>query len=175
MFWGRLNIEFGFSAYYFRKREMIQQLMHEIKYRNNKDLAIILGKEVGKLLNHSRLSATVDYIIPVPLHHHKLLQRGYNQSELIGKGISETTGIPYATEVLKKERFTASQTRKTRYERWENVEESFVVNNISMDNAHFLIVDDVLTTGATIEACGHALLSILGAKVSVVTLALASD
>jgi ComF family protein len=175
LFWGRLKLEFGVSIYYFRKSETVQHLMHEIKYRNNRDLATILGKEMGRILKESGLNSSVDCLIPVPLHYDKLRQRGYNQSELIAGGASSVLDIPLGTDILKKARFTTSQTRKARYERWVNVEESFVVNNLSMDGAHFLLVDDVLTTGATLEACGQALLTIPGAKVSIATVAMASD
>lgn len=175
LFWGRVNIEYAFSMYYFRKKEKIQQLMHEIKYRNNQELALLLGKEMGLAIKTNELHSSFDYLVPVPLHTNKLKVRGYNQSELIVKGISEITGIPYATQLLTKSRYTTTQTNKGRYERWENVDETFVVNNLSFDNTHFLLIDDVLTTGATLEACARALLTIPGAKVSIATLAVATD
>ena len=175
IFWGRVNLEYGFSIYYFRKKELVQQLMHEIKYRGNQKLAIIIGQEVGRILKEVKLTDQINYLIPVPLHEKKLRLRGYNQSELICKGIEEATGIPLATQLLHRAQFTSTQTKKARYDRWENVENSFVVNNLSFDNSHFLLIDDVITTGATLEACCHALLQIPGAKVSIGTVAFASD
>lgn len=175
IFWGRVNLEYGFSIYYFRKKEKIQQLMHEIKYRGNRKLAITIGQEMGRILKEAGIISTINYLIPVPLHEKKLRQRGYNQSELICEGLSQATGIPLATQILQRAQFTTTQTRKSRYDRWENVENSFVVNNLSFNNNHFLVVDDVITTGATLEACCQALLKLQGTKVSVGSVAYASD
>ncbi len=175
IFWGRVNLEYGFSIYYFRKKEKIQQLMHEIKYRGNKKLAITIGQEMGRILKEAGIISTINYLIPVPLHEKKLKQRGYNQSELICEGLSQATGIPLATQILQRAQFTATQTKKSRYDRWENVENSFVVNNMTFTSNHFLVVDDVITTGATLEACCQALLKLPGTKVSVGSVAYASD
>lgn len=175
LFWGRVNIEYGFSIYYFRKKEKVQHLMHQIKYHGNQALAVNMGREAGRLMKKSGLHLKTDCLIPVPLHEKKRLTRGYNQSELIARGMSETTGLPYATEILKRVRFTSTQTRKGRYDRWENVDDSFEIQSIGSNNSHFLLVDDVITTGATLEACCKALLTIPGATVSVCSLAFAHD
>lgn len=175
IFWGRVNLEYGFSIYYFRKKEKIQQLMHEIKYRSNQKLAVALGNEMGRIIKEIRLHNSFNYLVPVPLHEKKLKMRGYNQSELICKGMEEVTGIPMATNILRRAQFTSTQTRKGRYDRWENVENSFVVNDLWGSNSHFLLIDDVITTGATLEACCTALLQIPGAKVSVGSLGYAED
>ncbi len=175
IFWGRVKLEYGFSIYYFRKREQVQQLMHEIKYRNNRELAFIIGQEMGRILKDAKLTDDINYLIPVPLHEKKLRIRGYNQSELICNGLSDATGIPLATQILQRANFTSTQTNKARYDRWENVENSFVVNTFTLGNNPILLIDDVITTGAPLEACCHALLQISGAKVSVGSVAYASD
>jgi len=174
IFWGRVNIEMASSFLFFSKGNTVQHLMHCLKYKNNKEVGIILGKVYGYELKKTEIYSSVDKIIPVPLHPKKLKLRGYNQSEMISKGLSESMGIPVETEVLIKNTATDSQTHKTRFNRWENVSEVFALQNTEkVENQHLLLVDDVVTTGATIESCTGLLLTIKNVRVSLATLACA--
>lgn len=175
LFYGRVELETASSFYYFHKKGGVQKLLHAIKYKGNKELATILG-------NWYALDICVDpavrqsvCIVPVPLHRRKLRQRGYNQSEAFGKGLAEGLNIPLNTTLLQRTEHTASQTRKSRWERWENVEDTFeVAADDSLKHRHVILVDDVITTGATIEACCQALQQIEGVKVNVLSIAFAT-
>jgi len=172
VFAGRVDIVGASSFFHFRKASKYQSLLHQLKYRGRKDIGIELGRQFGfELLNCLK---NIDLIIPIPLHPKRLKKRGYNQSEMIARGISEVSGIIIDNNSVKRNVATATQTKKTRMERWENVENIFIVTNADMlKNKHILLVDDVITTGATIEACASAILNIPSVKVSIATLALA--
>lgn len=158
LFWGRIELTYGFSTYHFTKRGKIQTLMHELKYRNKTNIGVFLGREIGKEI--SQIDHQLDYIIPVPLHPKKQQLRGYNQSTFIATGISEILKIPYSETILIRNTDTSSQTRKSKYERWENVSEIFsVTSQKEVNGKNFLLVDDVITTGSTLESCAHQLLS----------------
>ena len=175
-FWGRVNIEQATSAFYFTKKSILQNLLHHIKYHNKKELAAELGRYLGNELATTKNYQTCDVIIPVPLHPIKRRKRGYNQSEWIAKGISEKMGIPMNTITLKRHVNSKSQTKKNRAERWENVRDAFSVQTSkNFPHKHVLLVDDVITTGATLEACATQLLENLNVKVSIASLAYASD
>jgi ComF family protein len=174
MFWGRVHIEFATSFYYFRKGNKIQILLHKLKYKNRQDIGIELGKLFGLLLKKTEF-INVKCIVPVPLHQSKLNKRKYNQSDIIAEGMSEVMNLPVISNAMRRNVNTDSQTFKARYDRWQNVENIFeVVKPDLLKNKHILLVDDVITTGATIEACASKLLQIEGVKVSVATLALAT-
>lgn len=175
-FWGRVNIEFATSGYYFTKKSILQNLLHHIKYHNKKELAFELGKYLGTELSLADNFRDCDVLIPVPLHLVKKKKRGYNQSEWIAKGMSEKLDIPVNTTILMRHLNSKSQTKKNREERWENVRSAFNVKIPDKFSAqHILLVDDVITTGATIEACASLLIKHLGTKVSIASLAFASD
>lgn len=175
-FWGRVKLEYAFSYYYFTKGSILQNLIHEVKYQGAKELALELGKEFGFGIKQSGLVHSIDLLCPVPLHTQKEKKRGYNQSDWIARGISEVLSIPVSTDILKRKVYTSTQTKKTRQQRWENVKDAFEVKHIeNAKNKHIMIVDDVLTTGATLEACAQKILEIQGTKVSVATLAYAFD
>ena len=173
LFWGRCKIDNATSAYFYKKGERVQQLLHELKYRGNTNLGCLMGSLLGQHLLKPPYYQSIDYIIPVPLHPKKQQQRGYNQSEFIAKGIAEQMEIPVDTDSLKRIVYTNTQTRKGRYDRWKNVSGIFKVFNANIVGKHVLIVDDVVTTGSTIEACVNALNEIPGVKVSVATFACA--
>jgi len=171
MFWGRIPIRHAMAYCYFQKGGHVQKLLHKLKYKGQKEIGYELGKMIGyDLLNTSFIES--DLIIPVPLHKSKLRKRGYNQSEYIAKGISEVMGRPVDTGSLLRAIANPTQTNKHRYDRWTNVEGVFVLNYPErIANKHVLLVDDVVTTGATLEACTSALLQAENVKVSIVTLA----
>jgi ComF family protein len=173
LFWGRVQVENATAYFVFHKGSRFQKILHKIKYRNQQSLGVELGRWFGQELLQTDF-ATVDMVVPVPLHPKKLEKRGYNQSELIARGISETLSKPLKSNLLKRVIANPTQTRKGRYERWTNVEGIFELNDMAYaENKHILIVDDVVTTGSTLEACVSAALKAPGAKVSIAVLAMA--
>ena len=174
-FWGRINIESGTSFYHFAKSGRVQHLIHNLKYKGKSEVGIKLGNLYGKVLKKSPLYETVDIIIPVPLHPKKELKRGYNQSDMFAKGLAEAMELEWNKNVLIRTKMTETQTKKSRLERLENVHDVFKVSNADiLKNKHILIVDDVLTTGATLEACATKILEIPNTKVSLATIAFAN-
>ncbi len=175
MFYGRVPLKSTYSMLYFTKNSNTQHVVHEIKYLNNKPLAQVMGEKMGKRLLVKWENNAPDLLIPVPLHPKKLHLRGYNQSELLSRGISNITDIPTHSKLLERRVHTATQTKKGKYDRWDNVEDIFKVNQPSRwKNKHLCIVDDVITTGSTIESCVRILQnSIEGVEVSVISLAIA--
>ena len=174
MFWGRVKLEHVCALFFFGKGSRYRNLLHKLKYKGQTEIGVKLGQQLGQELKISSLYDSINVIVPVPLHPKKLYKRGYNQSEQIAKGIAQATGWELNTTALIRNVFTETQTRKTKMERWENVAEVFSVKMPEeLKNKHILLVDDVLTTGATIEACVARLLEVEGCKISVATLAVA--
>ncbi len=174
LLWGRVRAENVFSFYYFRKGSKYQKLVHSIKYKGLSDLGYEAGRWIGGALSANPSLTDFDIVVPVPLHPKKEKQRGYNQSEWIARGISDSLGKTIVTDNLIRLVYSSTQTRKHRFERWKNVENIFSVKNAqSFENKHLLLVDDVLTTGSTLESCSTGLLKIPGVKISVATLAYA--
>lgn len=171
-FWGRVVIENAASMFYFQKGSNIQHLVHKLKYKGKYNIGIYFGKLYGHQLAKTELFGAIDYIVPVPLHPKREKKRGYNQSYMFAKGLSESMKRPVDIKTLIRTTASETQTKKTRFRRWENVKEIFTVTNFShMENKHILLVDDVLTTGATIEACANKLSVIPGIRISVVSIA----
>lgn len=172
IFWGRVNIEGACSYFHFRKLSKYQHLLHQLKYNGRKDVGVEMGRQFGFIIGKSLLEMNVSVIIPVPLHPKRERKRGYNQSEMIADGISAATGIPVDISTVRRIVATKTQTKKSRLERWQNVENIFEIRSEQLlHNKHILLIDDVVTTGATLEACAQALLRIEGVKVSIATLA----
>jgi len=159
-FWGRVPVEAGFSLFHFEKGSAYQVLLHDLKYRGNRKAGYYLGRLMGQALLHASFPPC-DLLIPVPLHPGRLRKRGYNQSEIIARGCSEILKIPVETRLLVRSGRHRSQTGKNRQERFENVSEEFSAgkSSINLDGLKVLLLDDVITTGATLEACCRALLS----------------
>jgi len=173
VFWGRVPIENATGYFFFHKGSTYQHMMHKYKYHGYKEIGYVLGKSFGSQLRESHFN-TIDVIVPVPLHKTKLKKRGYNQSEWFGMGLAEALEKPIDTKNFMRSIATETQTRKSRFERWKNVEDIFtVVNPELLMGKHILLVDDVVTTGATLEACAHKLLEIPETKISIATLAVA--
>jgi ComF family protein len=173
-FYGRVPIEAAMSLLYFTPASMVQNLIHQVKYKGQEKLAIYLGKLMGRALLSAPRFHQIDLILPLPLFKNREKQRGYNQSALLGRGISEVTGIPVNEKVLKRVKSSSSQTRKSREERWENVEGLFTLSDpVPLENKSILLVDDVMTTGATLDACSSALQKVNGIKLYIGTLAYA--
>jgi ComF family protein len=160
IFWGRIPLLHAAAYLYFRKKGKVQHLLHQLKYKGLKEVGFEVGKRYGKILKDSTHFQHLDLIIPVPIHPAKLIKRGYNQSEWFGLGLQESMQIPVSTTHLVKTENTQTQTKKNRYQRWENVETVFAIQNQeSLQNKNVLLIDDVITTGSTIESCGSLLVS----------------
>jgi ComF family protein len=174
LFWGRCLIEKAAAFSFFNKGSRIRNLIHNLKYKGIEELGYELGRIYGLSLKSSGFTADIDLIIPVPLHPSKKRVRGFNQSDLISTGIADATGLQVNTNCLARSAVSATQTRRSRFERWTNVEGIFCVTDPDIiKDSHILLVDDVITTGSTIESCANELLKVEGAKVSVVALAFA--
>ncbi len=175
-FYGRIQFSIAAAWLYFSKSSAVQQLIHLYKYRNEKELAIYLGRQMGYALQKTDWINTVDVIIPLPLNKKKLLKRGYNQAYLLSQGIGEVLQKPVEQLAVIRTKFTETQTRKSRIQRWLNVEEVFDVENAELLNdKHILLIDDVVTTGATLEACAQKMIHVPGIKISVYCMATAMN
>ena len=172
-FAGKVPVEFVYAYLYFTKKGKTQRLIHALKYRGNKEVGSLLGRWYGYLLKtDNQLNEHIDLIVGVPLHPAKLRQRGYNQSDWIAQGLSEALEIPWSDRALTRNQYTISQTGKDRMERWENVSNVFQVSEPDLvANKRIMLVDDVLTTGATLEACTAALLAANSRSVGIITAA----
>jgi ComF family protein len=171
-FWGRVPIEAASALLYFSKGSRVQNLMHQLKYKNKPEVSVYLGRLAGKRLLENPVFTAADIIIPVPLHKQKLLKRGYNQSLSFAEGLSEKMLIPVEIENLIRTTRTESQTKKSRISRYENMKEVFSVKNPEkLAGKHILLVDDIITTGATLEACCNVLLEIPKVKISIAAIA----
>ena len=174
LFWGRCLIERAAAFSFYNKGSRIRNLIHNLKYKGIKDIGYELGRIYGLSLKSSGFTNDIDLIIPVPLHPSKKRIRGFNQSDCISTGIADVSGLPVDTNSLIRATVSATQTKRSRYERWTNVEGIFrVIDPEIIRGRHILLVDDVITTGSTIESCANELLKVKGVKVSVVALAFA--
>jgi ComF family protein len=171
IFWGRAKVENASSYLYFHKKGIVQAILHKLKYKGEKEVGIFMGRIYGYDLKDT-MFAQADVIIPVPLHIRKFKERGYNQSEMLAKGLAVVLNKPVDITSLKRRIANPTQTRKHRYERWLNVNEVFEVKYPeNLEGKHILLVDDVVTTGATLESCANVILECENTKVSIVTLA----
>jgi len=175
-FYGRVRFHAVTACFFFAKSGKVQHLIHELKYKGNKEAGVFLGQQLGESIKEAPLFQGIDYLIPVPLHLKREKQRGYNQSLMIAKGIHEVTGIPIGDKYLVRAVHTATQTKKSADERFKNVKDIFEVRFAKeLENKHILLIDDVLTTGATLEACAHQLEDIPGIVMSAATAACAGN
>ena len=175
-FYGRVKFHAVTSCFFFAKSGKVQHLIHELKYKGNKEAGVFLGQQLGETIKDAPLFQGIDYLIPVPLHPKREKQRGYNQSLMIAKGINEVTGIPIGDKYLIRAVNTATQTKKSAEERYKNVKDIFEVRfPEELEGKHVLLIDDVLTTGATLESCAHQLEDISGIVISAATAACAGN
>lgn len=175
IFWGRLPVTHATAQYYFTKESLMQQLMHSFKYKANKELGIYLGRLMGIALSSSNRFSDIDVLVPLPLFPLKEKKRGYNQAAVLCHGIAEVFKKPVLKDVVTRTSYTDSQTQKNRVERWQNMEDRFELANANaLAGKHVLLVDDVITTGATLEACGREIIMADNVQLSVATLCFSS-
>lgn len=174
LFFGKINFEFATAFCYFHKKGVLQNMIHSLKYKGVKEVGEVLGKEFATDLSKSMFE-NIDVIVPVPLHPKRERQRGYNQSEWIGIGLAEVLGKELDTTTIIRKVHTETQTKKNKEERWDNVKDIFKITDTkALENKHVLVIDDVITTGATIESCASKVLEAKNAKVSIASLGYAS-
>jgi ComF family protein len=174
IFWGRLPVVGATAQYYFIKESLMQHLLHQLKYKGNKELGKQLGRLMGYDLQKTDRFDKVDFLVPLPLFPSKEKRRGYNQATILCEGIAEVMNVEILPDVITRTQFTETQTRKGRIERWQNMEGKFeLVKPEKIQGKNILLVDDVITTGATLEACGHELLQ-ASPKLSIAALCYAS-
>ena len=177
-FWGKLPIENAAAYLFFNKGEKVQKLIHNFKYRGQTELGVYLGKLYGLLLIDVPLFQQADFVIPVPMHSTKKEKRGFNQSEIFASGLALSMKKEFGPDFLRKKSATETQTNKSSYQRWENVKDIFELASEEVYNLlqgkHVILVDDVVTTGSTLEACASALLKVPGIRISMVTMAYAN-
>lgn len=173
-FYGKVQIQHAFSYLSFHKNSIVQTLLHNFKYKGNKDIGTFIGRWFGSELIESGLGCEWDGIIPVPIHKSRERKRGFNQSQVFAEGLAEALSLPIYSNILLREKTNTSQTKKSRIERWSNVEKAFNLKNHELiQNKRILLADDVITTGATLEACALKVLEAGASNVSIVTMAAA--
>ena len=172
IFYGRLPVQHAGSAFYFNKDSLLQHLIIQLKYRANKTAGMYLGKILGNIICNAKRFDDIDIIVPLPLNEKKLFKRGYNQTLLLAKGIAEVWQKPVVENAVERIQFTETQTHKNRITRWQTMEGVFkLVNESALKNKHVLLIDDIVTTGATLESCGNAILQAENIQLSICTLA----
>ena len=173
VFYGRVKIEKATSLLHFRKKAGVQHLIHDLKYRGHREIGTYLGKWLGEELSMLPDYTDIDIVVPVPLHKSRLKERGYNQVEDFGKEIAIRINAVYRDDILLKVTSTQTQSLKDRLSRWGKLEDTLIIQNTeNVHNKHILIVDDLVTTGSTLEACAHKLFEIPGVKLSIATMAI---
>lgn len=172
LFWGRAEVVRAFSLLHFRKGSITQHLLHELKYKGNKELGHFIGRMYGQMLKGH---TDIDAVMAIPLHPSKLRKRGYNQSDFFAEGLAGQLGIQNLSPFVVRNKATETQTKKSRFERWENVADVFAVKQAdALKDRHILLVDDVITTGATIEACVNGIRSNVPCRLSIASIAMAT-
>jgi ComF family protein len=175
-FYGRIPLEHASALFYFHKKGIVQELIHKLKYKGHEEIGSVFGLWYAADLKEKTIVKTADVIIPVPLHKKKFRERGYNQVTTFGLALSAEFGIPYNTSLLFRTVYSKTQSKKNLLARTEGIDTVFDVYFTEKDhNKHYLLIDDVITTGATLESCSRALLKIPGARVSIVCMAMAQS
>jgi len=175
-FYGRIPVEHASAFLYFHKKGIVQNLIHNLKYKGREEIGTLLGNWYSEDLKKTIIHLNADEIIPVPLHRKKFRERGYNQVNTFGKSLSENLNLNFNDTILFRKTYSKTQSKKNLLGRTEGIETIFDVNFTEKDhNKHFILIDDVITTGATLEACSKALLKIPGVKVSIICMAIAQS
>ena len=171
-FYGRIVIEKANSLLFYRKEGVTKKLIHELKYKGNEKIGVFFGNWLGEILKENNEFSDIDYIVPVPLHPKKMRQRGYNQVTKFGESLSYHLKKPFEEGILLRTSTSKTQTFKARFERFNNIDTKFLLNNKTIiNNKHILLIDDVITTGATLEACAKELQKSAGVRISILTMA----
>ena len=174
LFWGRVPLEAAGALLRFNTGGKVQHMLHRLKYKGDRHVGMGMGRLMGEEAQASPLFSSVDTVMAVPLHPRKERARGFNQAQVLADGLRQTWPLKPAGNELLRVLHTSSQTKRSRMDRWQNVQQAFAIGRTkTLDNAHVLLVDDVVTTGATLESCARALLEVPGVKVSVLTAAFA--
>ncbi|MDR1680666.1 MAG: ComF family protein [Prevotellaceae bacterium] len=174
LFWERVQVEHACALFFFKQGNRYRRLLYKLKYEGHREIGIRLGELLGEELKKAPSYQAIEVIVPVPLHPKKQYQRGYNQSELIAEGIAKVTGWKVNTTALSRRINTDTQIRKSQWERLGNVSNAFHLNSPdAMKDKHILLIDDVLTTGATLEACAVELQKATGCKINIAVIAFA--
>lgn len=172
IFWGRMPVTSAASYLYFSKDSVLQHIVHEIKYKGNKELGYFMGRKMGEALLYSQRFNDIDALVPLPLFAARERKRGYNQAFLLCRGMSEVLSLPVLNRVIGRHTSSETQTNKNRIDRWLNMQGKFELQQPGViGGKHILLVDDVITTGATLEACGQELLTVPGTRLSIMTMA----
>jgi len=172
MFTGRIPIKHATSLFFFYKKGKIQEVIHQLKYRNHQEIGTLFGDWLAEEIKTSNRFNQIDCIVPVPIHSKKLKKRGYNQLTKFGLSLSKVLDVPFLDQELTKKDTTETQTHKGRIDRWENVKILFELQNTStFKDKHILLIDDVITTGATLEACSNQILQCKNTKISIAVIA----
>ena len=176
LFWGQIPVERAAAFFYYESHSNTANVIYKLKYKSHPEIGPVMGRKVAVEFQRDHFFDGIDGIVPIPLTKKRFRQRGYNQSEEIAKGINEITGIPIYTGIVKRTVFKGSQTRRRRWERQENVEYAFcLVDGEPIIGKHILLIDDVVTTGATIIACAKELCEAGGVRISILSLGLAKS
>ena len=171
LFWGQIPIERASALYFYQSHAETANIIYELKYKNHPEIGEVMGRMLAKELQRSSFFDGIDGIVPIPLAKKRQRQRGYNQSMEIARGVSEITDLPIYYQVVRRTTFKGSQTKRGRWERNENVEHVFeLIDEVTVSGKHLLIIDDVVTTGATIIACAKELQKAGNVKVSILAL-----
>ncbi len=172
IFYGRVPVKAATSFLFFEKNGIVQELIHQLKYRNQEEIGAFLGDWMGPELSKHPVFNTIDVVIPVPLHKNKFKKRGYNQVTLFAKHLAKHLNATYVNNVLLKTSKTKTQTLKNRLSRWLNTQEVYELSSaVKLENKHILLVDDIITTGATLESCATTVLQAKNCTISIATMA----
>lgn len=175
-FYGKIPIEHASALLYFNKRGIVQELIHNLKYKGHEEIGTVLGSWYAEDLKELQLQNPFEIVIPVPLHSKKFRERGYNQVTAFGETLAKELNLTFDDSILYRKKYAKTQSKKNLLGRSENIDSTFDVRfSEENQNKHFLIVDDVLTSGATLEACARALLKIPGARISIACMAIANS
>jgi ComF family protein len=175
LFWGQIKLEKATALFYYEAHAETAKILYELKYKNHPEIGVVMGRMMAKELMRSGLFDDIDAIVPVPLAKKRERQRGYNQSLELAKGVSEVTGLPIANLVIRRTKFVGSQTQRGRWERNENVAHVFELVDENISGQHLLLIDDVVTTGATVIACAKEMQKASNVKISVLALGFAKS